>query len=275
MKFTFFFGRAPGLLAGTLSCVLTMHAAHSAHASMSPVALRCEYRVEPLGIDEAQPRLTWRLESKTRGARQVAYQVVVAGTREKLERGETDLWDSGKVMSDATVNIAYAGKPLTSRQQCFWKVRSWDQDGKVTKWSAVSSWSMGLLMPEDWKASYITCKDTTPVHKDPGTLALPPARQYRTEFTTRKEIKRATIYATALGIYELHLNGKRVGDAWFAPGWTDYHQRAYYQTYDVTKQMKIGTNALGAWLADGWYSGYLGFGLLTVSYTHLTLPTSD
>ena len=231
---------------------------------MSPVALRCEYRVEPLGIDEAQPRLTWRLESETRGARQVAYQVVVASTREKLERGEGDLWDSGKVMSDDTVNIAYAGKPLSSRQQCFWKVRSWDQDGKATKWSTVSSWSMGLLMPEDWKASYITCNDTTPVHKDPNTLALPPARQYRTEFTTRKEIKRATIYATALGIYELHLNGKRVGDAWFAPGWTDYHQRAYYQTYDVTKQMKkwnervgrVGGRWLvqrlpGVWVVDG------------------------
>ncbi len=263
MNFISLPGRASRLLACALGCVLTMLAAPSGYATMSPVALRCEYRVEPLGIDEAQPRLTWRLESEARGARQVAYQLVVASSRERLERGPADLWDTGKVMSDDTVNIAYAGKPLRSRQQCFWKVRSWDQDGKTTKWSAVSSWSMGLLMPEDWKASYITCKDTTPVHKDPTTLALPSARQYRTEFTTRKEIKRATLYATALGIYELHLNGKRVGDAWFAPGWTDYHQRAYYQTYDVTQQMKSGTNALGAWVADGWYSGYLGFGLLT------------
>ena len=157
MNFISWPGRASGLLACALACVLTILAAPSGYATMNPVALRCEYRVEPLGIDEAQPRLTWRLESEARGARQVAYQVVVAGTREKLERGDADLWDTGKVMSDDTVNIAYAGKPLRSRQQCFWKVRSWDQDGKTTKWSAVSSWSMGLLMPEDWKASYITC----------------------------------------------------------------------------------------------------------------------
>src|SRR5207253_6684068 len=102
-----------------------------------------------------------------------------------------------------------------------------------------------------------------PVFKDPKSLLLPPARQYRREFIAAKPIRRATIYATALGIYELEVNGERVGDAFFAPGWTDYHQRAYYNTYDVTKLMRKGTNALGSWVADGWYAGYVGFGLLT------------
>src|SRR5262249_718073 len=112
-------------------------------------------------------------------------------------------------------------------------------------------------------ADYISFRDTTPIPKFPQPLFLPPARQYRKEFSAKKTIRRATIYATALGIYELHLNGHRVGDAYFAPGWCDYQQRAYYNAYDVTAVVKAGGNALGAWLADGWYSGYIGFGLLT------------
>ena len=96
----------------------------------------------------------------------------------------------------------------------------------------------------------------------PASLRPPPARQYRKEFSAAKPIRRATIYATALGIYELYVNGRRVGDAVFAPGWTDYHKRAYYNTYDVTDLVRQGENAIGAWVADGWYSGYVGFGLL-------------
>src|SRR5439155_12695030 len=93
---------------------------------------------------------------------------------------------------------------------------------------------MALLKPEAWKAQYISFRDTTPVFKETKSLFLPPARQYRKEFTVGKTVNRATIYSTALGIYELYMNGQRVGDAYFAPGWTDYHQRAYYNTYDVT-----------------------------------------
>jgi alpha-L-rhamnosidase len=231
-------------------------------AGLEPVALRCEYRVNPLGIDETHPRLTWREESSERGQGQAAYQVFVASSEALLAKGQGDLWDSGKVAGDETVNIVYAGKPLGSRQQCFWKVQVWDQGGRATL-SPPAHWTMGLLQPADWQADYISRRDTTPVHKDPQTLYLPPAQQFRKEFSAPKPVKRATIYATALGICELHLNGQRVGDALFAPGWSDYHQRAYYNTYDVTSLVKRGSNALGAWLADGWYSGYIGFGLLT------------
>jgi alpha-L-rhamnosidase len=138
----------------------------------------------------------------------------------------------------------------------------WDAEGDA-KWSEPASWTMGLLNEGDWRADYIAFRDPSPVWKDKGNLLLPPARQYRKEFAAPKKIKRATVYATALGIYELYLNGQRVGDAWFAPGWTDYHQRAYYWTHDVTLLVKSGNNALGAWLGEGWYSGYIGFGLLT------------
>ncbi|MFZ5830472.1 MAG: family 78 glycoside hydrolase catalytic domain, partial [Planctomycetota bacterium] len=206
---------------------------------------------------------SWIVVSDERGQKQTAWQVLVASSAELLAQDRGDLWDSGKVETDETVNIAYAGRDLASRQECYWKVRVWDLHGEPSAWSESARWTMGLLKPEDWTARYISFRDETSVHKDPETLFLPPARQYRKAFRAVKPVRRATIYATALGIYELHLNGNRVGDAYFAPGWTDYHQRAYYQTYDVTSQVAEGENALGAWVADGWYAGYVGFGLLT------------
>jgi len=232
-------------------------------AGLQPVDLRCEYRHEPLGIDEAAPRLTWRLEGKGRAQRQSAYQLLVASTPEKLRKGEADLWDSGRVSGADTANIPYAGRKLESRQRCYWKVQVWDQDNRPCGWSRPAMWAMGLLDRDQWKARYISYRDKTPVFKDNSSLFLPPARQYRREFDAPKKVQRATLYATALGIYELYLNGNRVGDASFAPGWTDYHQRAYYWTHDVTKSVQRGKNAIGAWVADGWYSGYIGFGLLT------------
>ena len=181
----------------------------TAPAALKPLALRCEYRVNPLGIDEAQPRLTWRVESAERGQRQTAYQVLVASSPQLLRSNTGDLWDSGKLAGGQTVNIVYAGKALASRQRCFWKVRVWDREGRPT-WSESAMWTMGLLQPAEWRASYISHRDSTPLHKDPKTLFLPPARQYRKEFSAAKPVSRATVYATALGIYELYVNGQRV-----------------------------------------------------------------
>jgi alpha-L-rhamnosidase len=247
---------------GAVIAFLAVVAPARAGDRLEPVALRCEYLVDPLGIDEAHPRLTWRDESSARGRMQAAYRILVAGSETSLAKENGDLWDSGIVPGGDTVNVAFGGKPLQSRQQCFWKVRVWDEQGHAT-WSRPARWTMGLLQSNDWRADYIFYRDTTPVFKDTHSLFLLPAHQFRKEFDASRSIKRATIYATALGIYELHINGHRVGDARFAPGWTDYHQRAYYNTYDITDLVKRGRNAIGAWLADGWYSGYIGFGLLT------------
>lgn len=223
--------------------------------------LRCEYLTDPLGIDADPPRLSWQLESDQRGTKQSAYQILVAATSEELAEGNGTLWDSGKVASGETVNIPCEGKSLASRQQCYWKVKVWDQENQASEWSAPAQWSMGLLNPEDWSAEYISYRDEGPLSRDDDKLILPAARQYRKGFDCNKQIRRATVYATALGIYELHLNGQRVSDARFTPGWTDYDKRAYYNTFDVTEQIRSGENALGIWVADGWYSGYLGFGL--------------
>lgn len=234
------------------------------------VHLRCEYLENPIGIDIAQPRLSWQVHSEKRGGEQVAYRILVASTAQKLSSDEADLWDSGKVESSQTLFIRYGGTPLHSRQRCFWKVQVWDQPDGTPTTSQPALWSMGLLNESDWSADYISFKDDTPIHTDVNQLHLPAARQYRKEFHSDQAVKHATIYSTALGIYELHINGKRVSDAYFAPGWTDYRQRAYYNSYDVTDLIQSGDNALGAWVADGWYSGYVGFGLLTGMGTEQT-----
>lgn len=246
-----------------LLCVVSMTALLVTQAAGLKVAApRTEYLVNPVGIDEPKPRLSWRLESTDRGQRQTAYQVLVATDVKRLAAGTGDLWDSGRVAADESVNIPYAGRPLASGQPAFWKVRAWDAQDKTSDWSEAASWRMGILEPAGWQAQWISFRDTSPLHTNRNELYLPPARHYRKDFTAAKAVKRATVYAAALGIFELHLNGQRVGDALFEPGWADYHQRSYYRTHDVTKLVQTGGNRLGAILADGWYSGYVGYGLL-------------
>jgi alpha-L-rhamnosidase len=250
--------------AGLLLVLLGLATAIAADGdpALKPLALRCEYLRNPQGIDRAAPRLSWRVESSERGQKQTAYRVLVASSAEQLAKENGDLWDSGRLDSSRTTHIRYDGRPLTSRQQCYWKVQVWDRKGVASAWSQPALWSMGLLDESDWSAQYVSYRDETPVFKDRNSLFLPPAHYFRKEFVAKKTIKRATIYATALGIYELELNGRRVGDAFFAPGWTDYRQRAYYNTYDVTDLIQQGDNAIGATVADGWYSGYVAYGLL-------------
>jgi alpha-L-rhamnosidase len=388
---------------------------------MTVTGLRCEYLVNPLGVDDKHPRLSWVVESAQRGQKQTAYQVLVAHDEATLQQDQGDLWDSGRVNSDETTAITYAGKPLVSQQRCHWKVKVWDRDGKPSPWSEPALWTMGLLAASDWTAQWIgydkphdverpdapfegakwiwhaadkgtnkprchrlflttlTLPEGTKITKaellvtaddaykftingtlvaasggagwqdpkmievtphlkpglnsvrveventsespagllakltvtradgkittlvsdaswkslgDPGAnwhkrsidlaalpaaevvgaygdapwgklkfarLVLPPPALLRTTFQVSRPVRQATLYATALGIFDLHLNGQRVSEDWFNPGWTDYTKRVYYRAYDVTRLLRPGDNALGAVLADGWYSGYLGY----------------
>jgi alpha-L-rhamnosidase len=146
----------------------TLHAA----ASVRPEQLRCEYRVNPLGIDTPEPRLSWVLgavDPKARGLRQTAYHVIVAASEANLRAGSGDLWDSGKVESSESIHIAYHGKPLTSGAAAFWQVQVWDQAGQASDWSTAAHWSMGLLHPEDWRAFWIGRIETTP-YRDPSSV---------------------------------------------------------------------------------------------------------
>ena len=231
-------------------------------ADLRPIALRCEYHEEPQGLEERRPRLSWRVESDRRGELQTAFQIQVVRSLAEFDRGTPGLWDTGKVRDGETIGHPYAGEALESRQVCYWRVRVWDRDDAVSEWSQPAKWSMGLLEPGDWTAEWISFKDETPLHTSRDTLHLPPAQHYRKEFKAERKVRRAMVYATALGIYELHLNGRRVGDAYFAPGWSDYRLRAYYHTYEVTEWVRSGANAIGATVAEGWYSGYVGYGLL-------------
>ncbi len=409
---------------------LMLAVAQSSRAELSPANLRCEYKVNPVGVGDAQPRLSWIVESKQRAEKQTAYQILAASSLENLKAKRGDLWDSGQIKSNATAQIVYGGKPLGSAQTAWWQVRSWDKNGKSSPFSAPAQWTMALLDPAtEWKASWINLEalpdqpksdgaspkganwiwfpeddpavrapvatryfrlvvnvpadigiaaaklsltaddrwtvwfngkelgksgtdefawrdfktfdvaklvktgpnliaieatnataspagllakltiesaqwgkhefvsdatwksaQTAPdgwqnVAGDAGwqsakvlaaygggpwmdtvgaggakTGAPPPSAFLRRTFRVTKPLRRATAYATALGLYELHVNGARVGDDVFTPGWTDYKKRVYYQTYDVTPLLKQGANAVGAILGDGWATGHDGNG---------------
>jgi alpha-L-rhamnosidase len=231
-------------------------------SDLQPRQLRCEYRADPRGIDQPQPRLSAVLESvgsqpASRGARQTAYQVLVSSSETLLKANQGDLWDSGRVRADALFNIVYAGRPLPSWQRCFWKVRAWDQDGRPSNWSEPASWTMGLLRAEDWKdAKWIGTR--APARAAPTGAETPAsrrlaARQLRREFEVAAPIRSATVAFCGLGISELYLNGKKVGDEVLSPPLNEYNKRVTYVTYDVTSLLKPGRNAMGVWLGNGRY----------------------
>jgi alpha-L-rhamnosidase len=389
-------------------------------ADMRPLALRCEYLPNPLGIETLHPRLYWTLDSKRRGEMQSAYQILVASSPEALKADRGDLWDSGKVASEQSTHIVYEGQPLRSGERAWWKVRVWDRDGRVSGYAAPVFWEMGLLAAQDWRAHWIGMPDapsekTADIWKDaqwvwypegdplqsapaadryfwrsiqlpqkpvrkaelvgiadnsfavsingkevgggsdwhrPTTLDLTsrlspganlltikanntdgpaglacvvriifadgteqrvvtdgqwhaqtpeersaspagsartdtapsggtmarslgligiapwgrpgaqaparPAPYLRKAFALNKPVKSARVYATAQGLYRLYVNGTPVSKDVFRPGWTDYNKRMQYQTYDVTRLMQNGPNALGVVLGDGWFCGHVG-----------------
>ena len=207
-----------------------------------PTALRTEYGVNPLGIDEARPRLSWQVTSDQRGQRQTAYRLLVASSPQKLAAGQGDRWDSGRVASDETVNIPYAGAPLSSDAACFWKVRVWDRSGKVSPWSAPAGWTMGLLAETDWQARWI------------GGATNAETVMLRREFTVKPRLRRAIVHVCGLGQYELSINGKKVGDDLLTPGWTKYDRTCLYDSYDVTVQLREGVDAVGLFLGNGMFN---------------------
>lgn len=216
--------------------------------------LRVEYLDNPLGIDVIAPRLGWIVTSERRGARQTDYRVLVATELELLEAGQGDLWDSGKTESSETQHIVYGGIKLSSGQAAYWKVQVWNENDKVSDWSEPGKWTMGLLGREQWQGQWIGWKS----ERKPTKETPKPNVYLRRDFWIGAGLKRATVYATALGLYRLFLNGERVGNDVFSPEWTDYHVRVQYQTYDVTDLLREGDNAAGAILGQGWYSGYIG-----------------
>jgi hypothetical protein len=237
----------------------------------------CEHLENPLGVDAPHPRLNWILQSDQRGDRQTAYQILAASSETLLKKDSGDLWDSGKIVSDETIQIAYAGQPLKSSQQVFWKVRAWDAGGKVSAWSPAATWTMGLLDPSEWNAKWISAAGAEKygvaypssaradfngrqafarAHPDADKPGEPNYSSLlaRREFKVKAGLVRAVVHVTGLGQYELSLNGKKVDDALLAPGWTDYRKTVLYETFDITHQLSRGDNALGLILGNGMYN---------------------
>ena len=256
-----------------------------------PEALRCEYLKDPLGIDVAKPRLSWKIEDRiqesevrsqktesriqnpgsqiARGVKQTAYQVLVASSQDLLRKNQGDLWDSGKVESDQSLHVEYAGKPLISNMRCFWKVRVWTsrtevrgqrsevgRNGDRSEWSEPAYWTMGMLKPEDppspgssgvtsWSAKWIRSQEND----------VNVAPWFRKTFELSAVPVRASVCVNIAGYAELYVNGQKVGTDVLTPAVSDHNLQVFYNTYDVTPLLKKGRNAIGLWLGRGWAGG--------------------
>ena len=197
-------------------------------ATLTVGGLRVEYLTDPIGIDVLQPRLSWRIASTRRNTMQAAYQLQVGTSEANLTRGANLLWDSGKKVSDASVFVDYGGPQTVSRTRYYWRVRVWDSSGRTSPWSAIALWETGLLQPTDWTAQWIGPPSA------PSDSLPSPSPLLRRAFRVDDRVRSARLYVTSLGLYEAYLNGQRIGDQLFTPGWTSYRRRLQYQTYDVT-----------------------------------------
>ena len=220
----------------------------SAAAKLEVKNLICEYHTDPMGIDIQKPRLSWQMLSAENNVLQTAYEIKVTDQSAK----GSEVWNSGKVNSAQSVNVACEGPALKSMQRVYWQVRIWDNNNKASAWSAPAFWEMGILEPESWKASWIS------MDSEKEIKSSKPCQYLRKDFSTTKKIQSARVYVTSLGLYQLFLNGKKVSTDLFTPGWTSYKNRIQYQAYDVTSMVQ-SKNAMGAILGDGWYRGNIGW----------------
>ena len=221
---------------------------HHAGAQVSVQNLRCEMLVNPSGIGVKEPRLSWEIVSGQRNVRQASYRIFVASTKEQLKRDEADVWDSQQQNSSQSIHVTYSGRPLQSEKKYFWKVRVTTNKGEATTEPAF--FSTGLLDKDDWKAKWIGYDKASPWDSITQWSRLS-ARYLRKEFQSLQAIKRATVYISGLGLYELYINRQKIGDQVLSPNPTDYRKSFFYNTHDVTQQIKNGANAVAVVLGNG------------------------
>lgn len=253
------FGYVFGILYGMFLLFFGLRqiaAAEIASASVEVTNLRCEYLKEPMGLDVANPRLSWQLlatRAGARGVRQTGYQILVASSGDLLQRDRADLWDSGTVASNESVNITYEGKRLNSGAECFWKVRVKDEREHWSAWSRPVQWTMGLMQPSGWRGQWIGSPDAPeklPAGKPVDNTQPDP--WFRKTFELPVAPTRAVIYVASVGYHECYVNGQRIGDAVLAPATTDHSRRARYVAYDITRNLKQGPNVIALWLGVSW-----------------------
>lgn len=208
-----------------------------------PVNLRCEHLVNPLGIDAETPRLTWMLSDNSRGAKQAAYQIVVGTDSMKVLNGQGEMWNTGQVKAE-DILVVYAGKKLDPFTRYYWRVTAWNQNGEQAS-STVNSFETGMMDAANWQGAWIG---------DGRDVDYKPAPYFRKKFATNKTIKSARAYIAVGGLYELYINGEKIGNHRLDPMYTRFDRRTLYVTHDVTKQLQNGENAIGVILGNGWYN---------------------
>ena len=216
-------------------------------------SLVADYKTNPMGIDHPAPRLSWKIACEEPNTMQDTYEIRAALSVNDLKKGKNLLWETGKVASSQSVHVRYGGAPVKSFQRVYWQVRIRDNHGKQSKWSQPAWWETGFLPGTGWEADWIT-----PAWEEDPTRSLP-SPYLRGIFTVKRPVSQARLYISCHGLYQAEINGKRVGDQQFTPGWTSYHTRLQYQTYDLSGSLVQGENALGIILGDGWYRGNLAW----------------
>lgn len=221
--------------------------------AFTPVDLKCDGLQDPIAASP-EPALTWRIDSQERGVFQSAYQIIVAATEEALRKDEGTLWDSGKSNMTRNPQIRYAGEALKSGQSCFWKVRSWDQDGKPSAWSKTASFKVAPTTPTDWQGAKWIDDGKPLLTKDEDFYLPDPAPLLRKEFSLGKAVVRARLHVAGIGYGISSINGKRLEDQPLDPPWTNFEKRILFRTHDVTSLLTKGDNCLGLTLGNGWFN---------------------
>ena len=233
------------------SCNYTTSDPHTKGISL--VKLRSEYLDNPVGIDVKKPRFSWQIQvvDDTRGCKQSAYQILVASSQENLDNNIGNLWDSKKVSSNKSVLISYDGTALTSGTKCYWKTKVWTNDDKETEWSKTAPFSIGLLEKNDWMGSWINYPDTTIRTKEEKYVDRN-HYWFRKDIEVNDAISEASIYVASSGYQELYINGKKIKDYVLSPALTRLDKRVHYLTYNISKDLKEGTNSIGIYYGPGW-----------------------
>lgn len=236
-----------------LLCLSSCRTNTISDAKIEVLDLTCEMNVNPQGVDEPSPRLAWRIASDRKNVKQKAYRILVASKEAFLEENKGDVWDSGIVKSDESRMIDYQGEKMRCSRYYYWKVLVLTNQSEEWMESPVAHWLTGLYSEYDWKGSQWIGLERAMPWEDEGVHARLSARYLRKEFNCRKPILRAVVHISGLGLYELWLNGQKVGDQVMAPAPTDYRKSIMYNTYDVTDYLAEGQNAVGVILGNGRY----------------------
>lgn len=214
------------------------------YSQISITNLKCEYLHNPIGIDELHPRFTWQIKSAEHGILQKAYQLVVGTTEKEVASGQENIWKSDTIKS-STIPAVYQGTSLQPFTKYFWSVRVKDENNRWSEWASPAYFETGMIDQKNWKGQWIT---------DTYDYNIKPAPYFRKEFFISKPLLSARVYIAVGGLYELFINGERIGDHRLDPMYTRFDRRTLYVTYDVTENLQQGENVIGVLLGNGWYN---------------------